>query len=71
MDCGDPGTIENGRIIVVNGTTYNRGIEYHCIPGFRRTGPFLRKCMENGDWSGERPMCEGKYRESFYISKTK
>ncbi|RZC43271.1 sushi, von Willebrand factor type A, EGF and pentraxin domain-containing protein 1, partial [Asbolus verrucosus] len=58
VDCKHPGTIENGRVIVMNGTTYNSAIEYHCIPNYERTGPYLRKCMENGDWSGDEPRCE-------------
>lgn len=61
VDCGNPGIIENGRVIIVNGTTYNRGIEYHCVPGYTRNGPYLRKCMENGEWSGDQPLCHGKY----------
>ncbi|XP_008192271.2 sushi, von Willebrand factor type A, EGF and pentraxin domain-containing protein 1 [Tribolium castaneum] len=58
VDCKHPGTIENGRVIVMNGTTYNAAIEYHCVPNFERVGPYLRKCMENGEWSGEVPRCE-------------
>ncbi|XP_018565850.1 sushi, von Willebrand factor type A, EGF and pentraxin domain-containing protein 1 [Anoplophora glabripennis] len=58
VDCGHPGTIDNGRIIVMNGTTYSNAIEYHCVPNFERIGPYLRKCMENGEWSGEEPRCE-------------
>ncbi|KAJ8968851.1 hypothetical protein NQ317_005360, partial [Molorchus minor] len=63
VDCGHPGTIENGRIIVMNGTTYNSAIEYHCIPNYERIGPYLRKCMENGEWSGEEPRCEMSIEE--------
>ncbi|XP_025834968.1 sushi, von Willebrand factor type A, EGF and pentraxin domain-containing protein 1 [Agrilus planipennis] len=58
VDCKNPGTIENGRVLVMNGTTYNSAIEYHCIPHFQRIGPYLRKCLENGEWSGEEPRCE-------------
>lgn len=65
VDCGHPGNIENGRVIVANGTSYNSGIEYHCIPQYERIGPYLRKCMENGIWSGEEPRCQSKY--SCYI----
>lgn len=61
MDCKHPGKIENGRVIVMNGTTYNSAVEYHCIPQFERIGPYLRKCLESGLWSGEEPRCESKY----------
>ncbi|XP_044588526.1 sushi, von Willebrand factor type A, EGF and pentraxin domain-containing protein 1 isoform X2 [Cotesia glomerata] len=59
MDCKHPGSIENGRIIVVNGSTlYGGAAEYHCLPLFERVGPFLRKCLDTGIWSGEEPRCE-------------
>lgn len=61
MDCKHPGTIENGRVIVMNQTTtYNSAVEYHCVPNYERIGPYLRKCMEDGTWSGEEPRCESK-----------
>ncbi|XP_055388118.1 sushi, von Willebrand factor type A, EGF and pentraxin domain-containing protein 1 [Condylostylus longicornis] len=58
VDCGVPEQIENGRVIVINETTtYGGSAEYHCIPNFIRSGPFLRKCLDNGQWSGEQPVC--------------
>jgi hypothetical protein len=69
IDCKDPGTIDNGRIIIMNETTtYNSAVEYHCIPTFQRIGPYLRKCMEDGNWSGEEPRCESKIRTIFIRS---
>lgn len=44
----------------MNGTTYNSAVEYHCIPQYQRFGPYLRKCMDNGEWSGDIPRCESK-----------
>ncbi|XP_067002634.2 P-selectin [Anabrus simplex] len=59
VDCQHPGDIENGRVIIMNqSTTYNSAVEYHCVPHFERIGPYLRKCMEDGSWSGEEPKCE-------------
>lgn len=56
-----PAEIENGRIIVINESTiYGGSAEYHCVPLYNRIGPYLRKCMENGLWSGEEPRCECK-----------
>lgn len=61
VDCGRPNEIENGRVIVVNDTTlYGGSAEYHCIPKYQRIGQFLRKCMEDGKWSGDEPRCESK-----------
>lgn len=61
MDCKHPGEIKNGTVITKNGTIYNSVVEYYCIPQFERIGPYLRKCMESGQWSGEEPRCERKY----------
>lgn len=59
VDCDRPNPIENGRVIVVNDSTiYGGSIEYHCVPNFNRIGPYLRKCMDDGKWSGEEPRCE-------------
>lgn len=61
VDCKHPGPIENGRVIVVNGsTTYRGAAEYHCLPQYERIGIFLRKCLDTGYWSGEEPKCERK-----------
>lgn len=62
VECKHPGPIENGRVIVVNGTTtYGGTAEYHCLPQFERVGPFLRKCLDIGSWSGDEPKCECKW----------
>ncbi|KAJ2954182.1 hypothetical protein O0L34_g2416 [Tuta absoluta] len=58
IDCRSPGTIDNGRVIVSNGTLFGSSVEYHCLPQFQRQGPFLRKCQDDGKWSGEEPSCE-------------
>jgi len=59
IDCDRPNDIENGRIIIVNDvTTYGGSSEYHCVPQYNRIGPYLRKCMEDGKWSGDEPRCE-------------
>ncbi|XP_055682887.1 sushi, von Willebrand factor type A, EGF and pentraxin domain-containing protein 1 isoform X2 [Lutzomyia longipalpis] len=59
VDCERPPPIEFGRVIVVNDSTvYGANAEYHCIPNYQRIGPYLRKCMETGKWSGEEPRCE-------------
>lgn len=59
IDCGRPADIANGRVIVVNeSTVYGGSAEYHCVPHYNRIGPYLRKCMDDGKWSGEEPRCE-------------
>ncbi|KAF7988440.1 hypothetical protein HCN44_001013 [Aphidius gifuensis] len=59
LDCKQPESIDNGRVIVVNGSTlFGGAAEYHCLPQFERVGPFLRKCLDTGSWSGDEPRCE-------------
>lgn len=59
VDCNHPGPIENGRVIIMNDTTtYNSAAEYHCVPHFQRVGPYMRKCLDDGEWSGEQPFCQ-------------
>ncbi|TRY72488.1 hypothetical protein TCAL_05395 [Tigriopus californicus] len=58
IDCGQPDKIENGRIFLTNQTTtIGSTVEYHCFPGFERSGPFERTCYEDGYWSGKEPSC--------------
>lgn len=65
VDCDRPAPIENGRIIVVNESTlYGGSAEYHCVPNYNRIGPYLRKCMDDGKWSGAEPRCELAATES-------
>lgn len=33
-------------------------IEYHCDAGHKLRGESTLKCMENGEWSGDAPICE-------------
>lgn len=65
--CDYPNAIENGRVITVNQSlVYNSMVEYHCIPRYERVGPFLRKCTDNGNWSGEEPRCECEFIKILY-----
>lgn len=44
--------------MVNESTIYGGSAEYHCIPGFNRIGQYLRKCTDDGTWSGDEPRCE-------------
>ena len=58
IDCGQPDDIENGRIFLSNSSTNIGSVaEYHCFPGYDRSGPFERICLEDGYWSGREPSC--------------
>jgi hypothetical protein len=58
IDCGRPDEIENGRIFLVNtSTVIGSEVEYHCFPGYDRSGPFERACLDDGYWSDREPSC--------------
>ena len=62
VDCSQPEEVENGRVFLVNGTTVFASVaEYHCLPGFQRSGHFSRKCGADGRWAGPIPLCVGKF----------
>lgn len=44
--------------MVNDSTLYGGSAEYHCIPNYQRIGQYLRKCTEEGAWSGKQPHCE-------------
>jgi len=72
VDCKHPGPIENGRVIIMNDTTtYNSAAEYHCVPHFQRIGPYMRKCLDDAQWSGEQPYCQRKSRLTLYSHNNK
>lgn len=59
VDCNHPNSIENGKVLIMNqSTTFSSVIEYHCNKDFVRIGPYLRKCLDDGTWSGEEPRCD-------------
>jgi hypothetical protein len=58
VDCSQPLEVENGKILLVDKSTkFLSQAEYHCNPGFVRTGPFTRICEITGYWSGTDPSC--------------
>ena len=58
IDCGEPHTVDNSRMFLVNESTlYGSMVEYLCVPGYTREGPFNRTCEITGYWSGQDPKC--------------
>ena len=59
VDCGQPLTVENARMFLVNdsSTKYGAIVETLCFSGFTRDGPFQRRCEISGQWSGQDPVC--------------
>ena len=41
---------------------------YHkCRHGYQKFGSFIRKCLPNGEWSGNTPVCIRKGMKGFMI----
>ena len=55
VDCGDPGTPENGQHNF-SSTTYNSVVTYRCGIGYIISA-FTRTCQSDGQWSGSLPQC--------------
>ncbi|XP_076046526.1 sushi, von Willebrand factor type A, EGF and pentraxin domain-containing protein 1-like [Oratosquilla oratoria] len=56
VDCGDPGTLPNGKII---GSTYTYGnsISFECDEGFELIGGPSTECLADGSWSNYATSC--------------
>uniref|UniRef100_A0A3B3ZMI2 Complement factor b, like n=1 Tax=Periophthalmus magnuspinnatus TaxID=409849 RepID=A0A3B3ZMI2_9GOBI len=60
VECPDPTVLQNGYTLPINENKryyYESKITYHCYTGYTLHGPFRRKCLENGKWSGSNPVC--------------
>ena len=56
VDCGDPGTPENGRRSLL-GTTVGSVVTYECEVGHRQEGLPFRVCQANKLWTNSVPNC--------------
>lgn len=57
VDCGKPGSPENGRVFF-NLTVFGYGAEYTCNSGYELIGDEVRLCDPNGNWSSVTPRCK-------------
>ena len=47
IDCGRPDDVDNGRVFQVNGSTViGSTLEYHCFPGYERSGKQFNRHFE-------------------------
>ena len=59
-ECGDPGTPAMGSRMLT-GTTQGSTVDYSCqSPGYVLRGNSRKTCQQNGQWSGDSPVCESK-----------
>ncbi|WAR09791.1 CSMD1-like protein [Mya arenaria] len=62
VNCGSPGTPQNGSFVLLNGaTTYESLVQYSCNSGFNLSGSETRECLADGSWSGLLPVCNIVY----------
>uniref|UniRef100_T1JB42 Sushi domain-containing protein n=1 Tax=Strigamia maritima TaxID=126957 RepID=T1JB42_STRMM len=56
--CGNAGTPAHGRATVLKSSfPVGYRIQFECEQGFLMIGNPVRKCLENGTWSGQVPFC--------------
>lgn len=55
-------SLKFGFVIFQNGSSKIGNLVYHsCLPGYVLVGNTTHKCMDDGNWSGTKPKCEGMY----------
>ena len=63
-DCGEPESPENGMISFVR-TVEGSVANYTCDEGYTLDGVTQRVCGEDGQWTGDVPLCQSKLRIIF------
>ena len=62
--CGGLSDPSNGRVIITNDVPGGTAT-YSCNSGYSLNGQSTRTCQDNGEWSGEAPICQ---RESKFLN---
>ncbi|CAG4977755.1 unnamed protein product [Colias eurytheme] len=57
IKCDHPPSIANGRVIIMNGTTYGAIVRYVCARGFELRGAAAITCLASGLWDSPPPHC--------------
>ena len=59
IDCGILEDIADG-FVDFDGTSFGSTATYACNGGFVLMGKGIRQCLDDGQWSGVEPFCEGQ-----------
>ena len=59
INCGSPGTLENG-MVTNNGTFVTSVATFTCDFGYELIGDTQRVCQSDGTWSNMVPRCDRK-----------
>ncbi|XP_064386940.1 CUB and sushi domain-containing protein 1-like [Halichondria panicea] len=58
VDCGALEDLTNGRVVILQGTTFGQSVVYSCNEGYTLNGDARRTCTVNGKWTGSAPSCD-------------
>ena len=61
VNCGALENPNNGSVSVPE-TVFSNMATYVCDTGYVLSGGSTRTCQVTGEWSGNAPTCEGKYK---------
>ena len=67
IDCGSPGTLENG-MVTNNGTYVTSVATFNCDFGYELIGDTQRVCQPDGTWSNMVPRCSRKLIVSIFCN---
>lgn len=67
IDCGPLKSPDNG-LVRVPGTLFSFAARYSCDIAFKLVGFATRVCQQNGEWSGDPPVCERKTKQTRVMS---
>ncbi|XP_064386860.1 sushi, von Willebrand factor type A, EGF and pentraxin domain-containing protein 1-like [Halichondria panicea] len=58
VDCGALEYPTNGKVVILQGTTFDQPAVYSCNEGYTLNGDARRTCTASGHWSGSAPSCD-------------
>ena len=63
IDCGDPGTPQNGAR-TGNSFTFESTVSYTCNDGYELQGSATQTCQQTSRWTDQRPVCARKIQHN-------
>ena len=69
VGCGTLSAPEHGQVSQTGAETGSQG-NYSCEQGFTLSEDETRVCLDNGEWSGTQPTCNGTILSPVYFHRT-
>ena len=63
VDCNTLPKLLNGKVSHTGRTTFEQTATYSCDRGYNLVGDSIRRCQDNGQWSGREPTCQYTFFE--------